>query len=453
MHDIPPPEAFEPDPEVAASGDRLRRWLQIAIVVILVASLVILAAVQGGGFIIPGDPPTVPEPASPRLAVVGPTGALSTLDDRGGSIVAREVLGVAFQFPAWSPDGARLAAIGQGPGSTGVYVFDAGPADLAPADPVVIYESAEQPPFYLYWTPDSAQITFLTTEADGLALRMAPADGSGSAFVVRAGAPMYWDFVDPTRLLVHSGPGGAEGFFGEIGADGGPFRGTDRPAGVFRAPTVSSSGRYRAYLAADDDAVGEVVREARDGSGATRIRVFGTAAMSFSPADDHLAFIALDQPTNTTLPLPVGPLRVLRPDASEPRTVHAGSVVAFFWSPTGKQIALLELPDRDDTVTEASAGAPVVDIAAGLPLGLAFVDIESGTAVSQRVVQLSNLFINQVLPFFDQYALSHRFWSPDGTAIALPVVGPENVTQVTVIPADGSEPRVVVDGEMGFWNR
>jgi hypothetical protein len=190
--------------------------------------------------------------------------------------------------------------------------------------------------------------------------------------------------------------------------------------------------------------------------------------VSFSPADDLLAFIALEQPTNSTLPLPVGPLRILRPDASEARTIHPGRVIAFFWSPTGEEIAVLQLQDSDDNVTEASVrdGAVVLaratvdatrargkEAVAGLLLGLSFVDVASGSVRSERAVRLSSLFINQVLPFFDQYALSHRFWSPDGSAIALPLVGPGDVTQITVIPANGSEPHVVAPGEMGFWNR
>ena len=67
-------------------------------------------------------------------------------------------------------------------------------------------------------------------------------------------------------------------------------------------------------------------------------------------------------------------------------------------------------------------------------------------------MRVSDLFVNQVLPFFDQYALSHRFWSPDGAAIALPIVGDGDVTEVQVIPADGSQPVVAATAEIGFWS-
>jgi hypothetical protein len=87
-----------------------------------------------------------------------------------------------------------------------------------------------------------------------------------------------------------------------------------------------------------------------------------------------------------------------------------------------------------------------------LPLVLSFVTVGDGAIRSERVVQLSDLFINQILPFFDQYALSHRVWSPDGASIVLPIVGAGDVTELVVIPADGSETRTVAVAEMGFWS-
>ena len=118
---------------------------------------------------------------------------------------------------------------------------------------------------------------------------------------------------------------------------------------------------------------------------------------------------------------------------------------------------MLQLSATPTTTSTGGCGAsagpssprPAQEAAAGLVLGLAFVDVATGAVRSERPVRLSSLFINQVLPFFDQYALSHRFWSPDGTAIALPLVGAGDVTEVTVIPADGSEPRIVATGRDG----
>jgi len=153
---------------------------------------------------------------------------------------------------------------------------------------------------------------------------------------------------------------------------------------------------------------------------------------------------------------------VLDPGAAEPRTLLGGRVVAFFWSPTGEEIAVLRLDNADDNVTEAgrdggarevlARDASVREAAVGLALRLSFVEVVDGTLRSERVVRVSDLFVNQVLPFFDQYALSHRFWSPDGAALALPIVGDGEVTQLVAIAADGTEARVLATAEMGFWS-
>ena len=59
--------------------------------------------------------------------------------------------------------------------------------------------------------------------------------------------------------------------------------------------------------------------------------------------------------------------------------------------------------------------------------------------------------MNQFLPFFDQYALSHRLWSPDSEALVLPVKR-AGVSEITVVPIDGAQPVTLAAGEIAFWS-
>ena len=472
--DPPPAEAFEPTPDATHREHRPRRRLQIALTLTVVVALVL--GTIGGSGLITGSAPIVGNEVfegapstEPRLVAVDAGGGVITMDQHGGSVVAYPVPGVAFEFPAWSPDGTSFAAIGRDAEGAGLYVFEDRTPGQPPTDAVIAYESADHPPFYLYWTPDSQQVTFLTSEAQGLALRIAPADGSAAAVTIRAGAPIYWDFVDAERLLVHEGAAGPDGFFGEITVAGSVTRTVGGPPGVYRAPATSLGGQVRAFveIGVDPDVqgpTGDLVVERLGGSSASRIPIFGPVALTFSAHGDQLAFIAADRAGLGDLPLPVGPLRVLDIASGQVRTLVDGRVVAFFWSPNGKAIAALSLDGTNDGVTEARYGpggpgrvafaraGDGVNAAASVGLRLTFVDAITSSIVSHRQVRLSELFVNQVLPFFDQYALSHRVWSPDLSAVALPIMSEADVTKLFMIPADGSNAEAVATAEMGFWN-
>ena len=62
------------------------------------------------------------------------------------------------------------------------------------------------------------------------------------------------------------------------------------------------------------------------------------------------------------------------------------------------------------------------------------------------------MFAAQVLPYFDQYALSHRFWSPDGRSIALPLAADDGTAGIVVIPADGGATTRIADGVAAAWS-
>jgi TolB protein len=429
----------------------------VAIAIVLVAALVVFAIV--GGRIVTTTDLGRSAAEEPRLAVTDGDGKLYTMDADGGSVAAYALPGIQFGFPAWSPDGRRIAVTGEDGGEIRLYLFD---ADAADSEPIVLFAEPDHPPFYLYWSPDGQQIAFLTTEPDGIALRLVPADGSAAARIVREGAPLYWDWLGNDHLVAHIGSSGEGSFLGEVDLQGSSTERVPLEPGFFRSPAVSRDGAYRAYVTTGQDTTGIVTLESMDRARRQVAPVFGVAAVSFDPTGTKLAYVGSEQPRAEEIAFPLGPLRILDPVSGQSRTLLGGDVVAFFWSPDGRTIAALTLVPPDDEVVGipgaglASTGGrtPGADDppppAQGVPLTLVFVDVDSATIRTTRQVAVTSRFVNNILPYYDQYALSHRLWSPDNTSIALPLDA-EGDDQLFVIPADGSDMTPLEGAELGFW--
>ena len=439
--------------------------------------MAVLAGIAGGAILVGGHstalhPSGSPSPLaagrSPLIAMVDLAGALATLDATGRRTALDAEPGVTFGFPTWSPDGSRVAVVRSTALDASISMFGVRPGSpgTTPAPtPVVVYRSSDAPPFYLYWAPDGTRITFLATETDGISLRIAPADGSapldgsGAGAVIRHGTPLYFDWVTSDRLLLHVGSGN-ESFLGEIGLDGASVGQALGQPGDFRAAVVGADARFMAF-ARGTATSGELVVAARDGSAQHTVPVFGPAAMVFDPAGKSVASIAPDQPTQAGGAFPIGPLRLIDAESGVVRTLLDGTVIGFFWSPDGQTIAALRLQAEDGSTV---AARPIVAAAAissptasptrpaSPELHLVFVDVAGGRVRSDRVVRPTSSFINQFLPYFDQYALSHRVWSPDSTSILLPVVDELGRSQLVGLPPDGGDPLLTLAGESGFWS-
>jgi TolB protein len=453
VESIPPEAFFDPtDVDEFPVEDRHRR-LRIAVILTLIVAMVVFAAV--GGRIVtsrneaPAETPRVPA----RLAVIDADGALLTMNADGSSPVPYSVPGVEFGFPTWSPDGKHVASVGQKGDEYAVYVFAVRSTGDAAVAPAIVYRSKDRPPFYLYWAPDGSRVSFLTQEPDSISLRLAPADAGAPDTIVRQGAPLYWDWVDAGRMIAHIGADSDGAFLGEIGLDGTTAEPTQLTPGPFRAPAAGHDGAYRAYVSSGPGGKDRIVVEARDHSSRHDVPIFGMAALNFDAGGRRLAFIAPDQPELNLSGLPIGPLRVVDAISGEATTLLVGRVLAFFWAPDGRTLSALRIPepDGDDGIasTETGTGNLAAD---GVDLELSLIDIASGTVRSERPVHLAHTFVYELLPYFDQYALSHRVWSPDGASLALPLASSDAPTAIFRFPADGSEPQRIADGELGFWS-
>lgn len=449
---------------VAARNGRRRPVLVIAAIFAL--AIVGLAVSQAGLL----DRRSGPTSTTPRqtqgagpgsIAWVDNLGALKRTDSLGTTIVLGAESDTTYGFPAWSPDGTRVAAVRDGPRGTEIAIFPVSPASAgAPpsagpgpsaAAGSVIFRSPSAAPFYLYWSPDGRTVSFLANEDGGITLRSTPTDGSspldgGPAGLLRNGAPLYFDWMAPDRLLLHVGIG-PDAFLGEVGPDGSGVGAAIANPGDFRTAAVSPGGQFRAWVRGSQPTASIVVSR-RDGSAEHELAVFGPAAFAFNDAGTTLAAIGADQPGQANLAFPLGPLRLIDPSSGVERTLLDGRVVGFFWSPDGRTIAALRLV--------GGPAGPVADAsptpAAAVTVHLVFVDVGDGHVRSDQVVRPASRFVGQFLPYFDQYALSHRIWAADSSALLLPVASNSGTDELLALPPDGAEPLRRLAGDAGFWS-
>jgi hypothetical protein len=390
------------------------------------------------------------------------------MDEFGANVVTFSSPGSRYGLPAWSPDGRSIAAIATTDQYAAVHVWRA--YDAA-STPTVVYASADDRPSYVLWTLDSLALTFLTTNSNRSALQTAPVETSAVASIVQVGWPMYWTWGTEGRAFIHSGGDTPGAFLGQVSLGDGARNRVSSDPGGFRTPGVSGDRKWLAYAIRHEDAY-RIQVETTDGATRRELPIDAAGAFGFSPTTDDLAFVAPvpsggDSKASSGDQL-VGPLWVVDPGSKVLRRLMANSVVAFEWSPDGRTIAVFQLPTDDDRqavvdrrvasvqhgVVDVGEGRGGVDAApqAGVKLRLAFVRVDDGTVRSKSIVQVADSFANEVIPAFDQYALSHRIWAPDSSMVALPIVASDGSVGIVEIRPDGSQPRKVATGVAAFWS-
>jgi TolB protein len=358
-----------------------------------------------------------------------------------------------FQFPAWSPDGIHLAVIAGDEDGSAVLVFNT--EETADGEPEELYRSGNEAPFYLYWSPDSRQVSFLANHPeDGIALHLGRV-GAGSSHLLTTGQPLYWDWsAGSDRLLIHTGLAGEQARLALVEASGDGSGGNIAQPGFFQAPGISPSGRYQAYAELNEADGRFLVVEDTESSQRMTEAHNGLVAMGWSPAEDKLAYIAPPLDADVFF----GPLQLLDATTGHNQRLTDEIVLAFFWSPDGRKIAYFTIHGHDDDGIQAfapydRARTSKPGAQEGLFLDLWLVDVDTVQSYRLATFEPSRLWLSQFLPFFDQYALSHSIWSPDSSALVLPMVGDEGRPGVYVVSASDGRRDFLTDGVIGFWSR
>jgi TolB protein len=303
-------------------------------------------------------PPTVaaltPDPieAPDGLAVLGVDGVISVARD--GRLVAISDPTLIATQPSWAPDGVGLAWVEfDTAGQAGIGIM-VGPGE--PSRHVPIPFGA----FYLLWSPDGHRLAFLGNNPVTLGLVDVAA---GTAEVLDAGTPYYFDWAPTSdRLVTHIGGAGI--------AVGQPGRPTEilAPASVaFLAPEWTADGSAVLYVTGGPDdglsaAAGNqpiaqpamrtlVLRDITSGDLTEVVEFSGRISFSISPDGRRIAYSV----TTGGEPLNFGPLVTVDLDGRDAVTISPRDVVAFEWAPDSRRLAFLS-PSDDQTALQWAVG-------------------------------------------------------------------------------------------------
>lgn len=195
-------------------------------------------------------------------------------------------------------------------------------------DPTVV--ATPFPPFYLYWSPDGSRLAFLGNDPSLLRIGLGMIDTvDGSVEQVDSGQPYYLAWSPASdRLLVHAA--GRELYF--LGLDGSKELAGPTP-GRFSAPNWA--GDTQLFPVAEDGK--QILRlHDPDGTGRRDLVDYTTViVMELNPDEERVAYIEVGPGAN---PFALGSLTVDTPGGV---TEVAELAAAFFWSSDGSRLLYL----------------------------------------------------------------------------------------------------------------
>ncbi|UCD43082.1 MAG: PD40 domain-containing protein, partial [Chloroflexota bacterium] len=305
----------------------------------------------------------------------------------------------------------------------------------------------------LYWSPDSQQVSFLTTggSESGLVLYMVPPQG-GEAQILGIDQPFYWDWSpDSQSILIHTGgstrinPDARLALLdlnGELIEEELNLEPT-----FFQAPAWSPDGE-KFLLAAETDAEGDGLLLTDTNGEVLNVLspVDDSIAFSWSPDGNWVAYISEDNRGTANVSRS---LVYLDPEqAGESHTVENDLVIALFWSPDSEKIAYfipqISVPSEQEVSLQVQEPQ--------FRLELRVLDVNTGN--SYRLIEYTPTedFLN-VLPFYDQYQRSATIWSPDSKNLVISAVDQDGEPGIYAIEAsENAEARRLASGSLAFWS-
>jgi TolB protein len=400
------------------------------------------------------------ERKSGLIAYLGADGNMYVSDQAGGNLkqltedaLIPESQGepiLYYQYPTWSRDGSQLAFMGissDGQQTESKLMI----ANMDDDSVNEVYTSDNEHPVYLNWSPDNANVSFISTTVSGqnMILQSVPAEG-GERTILDTGSPYYWSWApDGHVMIVHAGGAATSSpehlAFLNVEEATVTEHGLESTPASFQAPAWSPDGS-RIALARASEQENEIVVTDTAGKNPKKIGTFTEkTAFAWSSDGTRLAYIdgveALDAGT-------IGSLHVVDMETSE-EIVEDGNIIAFFWSPSGEELAYFVLLQAQP---EGNSSGDSAQTSPQFVLELNVLDVSSGESRDLFTYRPTQQFLS-VLPYFDQYHQSATIWSPDNNNLVLSFLDSSGGPGIAIVAASGNlEPRLLAQGYLAFWS-
>ncbi len=421
----------------------------------LLAAILFVVGVAGGRvWIDERDAVWPPEYLVNRIAIVTDDGTVSSLRPDGSDQRPISEGAGYFTWPTWSPDGRRVAYSGVVENARGDPVTTLFLRDMTTEKSRAVRESA--PGFtglladgvvhYPLWSPDGRELAFIAaTRERGLTLYLDDVTDSYGPVSILDRGPLWMSWSsDSNSIAVHRAE---EHFVVRAGSGNNrqiiptPFR-----SQAYRVPAwTPGMDEFNAVKLTSGVMFGLYAVPASSPVSATPlVGVSPNAAFLWAADGSRLAIADEVRPViyGSAVMFLYRQLRILDSTNFESQVSVSENIVSFFWSPDSSKIAYATLL--------GSSGA----------MRWTLLDVESGDR-SALVDFLPSPDQLTMFQFFDQYAYSHRVWSPDsrylvfaGTLSESAVTAGNSVSSRVFIVDTGPMQSVqpIAEGVLGFWS-
>ncbi|WP_162909199.1 TolB family protein [Aggregatilinea lenta] len=379
-----------------------------------------------------------------NIAIAGSDGNLYVYEVASGkttSLTSDAVPGIKqYSWPTWSTDG-QMAYFGvdltreSDPYRLGIFVQPAGSSEAE-----LVYSALDETFTYAYWSPadcaagDCRDLAVLYTGRNGLALRRVRVADEVMISELGTGGPFYWDWSPDGQSMLWARNGNsleiydimAETVVTHLPDIPGLERAIDWSPVDDRLLAAVRVSPQRSDLTVFDDAARQVI--------APGLR--GVVSFEWSPDGSQVAYVAGD-----------AALHVVNVADQTEVTTPIEDTLAFFWSPDGSRIAYLS--------RVRTPGGTLAKPARQVELRLQWSTLDVAT---DRTTGLSAFLPSEdmlyYLNFYDQFARSHRLWSPDSRYLVYGEVLADGGPVVTLLDTQtpSQTPVKLMDGSIGIFS-